>query len=113
MLVVCRFRALSAQGENWPQFRELTGLGHADDRDLPLMWNAKSVENVAWRKELDHYVFDGALGSSAILYGDTVILDCDQTGKRSRFIAFDKATGETRGRQSVPRLDSNVPSECA
>src|SRR6185436_11208177 len=49
---------------------------------------------VTWRKELANTAFDVALGSSPILFGDTVILDCDQTGKTSSIVAFDKATGE-------------------
>jgi outer membrane protein assembly factor BamB len=191
--VACALSALPARGENWPQFRGPGGLGYTDERDLPLTWNAKTGENIAWRaplpksdnpwsspivwgdrvfvlcatnqplthrvlcfaktdgkplwdtpvepgplilkdlrggygaptpctdgqrvyvvfgsavvaaldfdgkvvwrKELANYAFDVALGSSPILYGDTIILDCDQTGKTSSLIAFDKATGEIR-----------------
>jgi hypothetical protein len=39
---------------------------------------------------------------SPILHGDTVILDCDQTGKTSSLIAFDKATGEIRWEAKRP-----------
>jgi outer membrane protein assembly factor BamB len=51
---------------------------------------------LAWRKELTNYAFDVALGSSPVLYRDLLILDCDQTGKSSSIIAFDKATGKIR-----------------
>src|SRR5688572_16751361 len=47
-----------------------------------------------WRRNLEKFAFDVALGASPVLFGDTVILDCDQTGKTSSIIAFDKATGE-------------------
>jgi hypothetical protein len=57
---------------------------------------------LVWRKELANYAFDVALGSSPIVYGDTVILDCDQTGKTSSLIAFDKATGEIRWEAKRP-----------
>jgi outer membrane protein assembly factor BamB len=197
--VVCVLNALSARGENWPQFRGPSGLGYTVERDLPLTWNAKTGENIAWRaplpksdnpwsspivwgdrvfvmcvtnqplthrvlcfakadgkplwetgvepgplilkdlrggygaptpctdgqrvyavfgsavvaalefdgklvwrKELANYAFDVALGSSPTLYGDTVILDCDQTGKTSSLIAFDKATGEIRWEAKRP-----------
>jgi outer membrane protein assembly factor BamB len=57
---------------------------------------------LAWRKELANYAFDVALGSSPILYRDTLILDCDQTGKTSSIFAFDKATGEIRWEAKRP-----------
>lgn len=57
---------------------------------------------VVWRKELANYAFDVALGSSPIVYKDTVILDCDQTGKTSSIIAFDCATGEIRWEAKRP-----------
>ncbi len=49
-----------------------------------------------WQKPLKDYAFDVALGTSPILYKDTLILDCDQTGKTSSIVAFDKASGEIR-----------------
>lgn len=58
---------------------------------------------MVWRKALEKYNFDVALGSSPILYKDTVILDCDQNNKTSSFIAFDKATGEIKWEQPRPK----------
>jgi outer membrane protein assembly factor BamB len=58
---------------------------------------------VVWRKELEKYNFDVALGSSPILYEDTVILDCDQNNKTSSFIAFAKATGAIKWEQKRPQ----------
>jgi len=55
-----------------------------------------------WRKELANYAFDVALGSSPVLFRDTVILDCDQTGKTSTIEAFDAATGATRWEAKRP-----------
>lgn len=54
---------------------------------------------IVWRKELEKYNFDVALGSSPILYKDTVILDCDQNNKTSSFTAFDKTTGAIKWEQ--------------
>jgi outer membrane protein assembly factor BamB len=179
--------------ENWPQFRGPSGLGYSAERDLPLTWNAKSGENIAWkaalpksnnaysspiawgdrvfvtcvqnqpleqrvlcfaradgkklwetvvepgpliltdlrggygaptpctdghrlyvvfgsaviaaldfdgkllwRKDIANHAFDVALGSSPILFKDTVILDCDQTGKTSSITAFHVANGEIK-----------------
>lgn len=191
--------AVAAHAENWPQFRGAGGLGYSEERDLPLTWNAKTGENIAWRaalpksdnpwsspvvwgdrvfvtcvqnqplahhvlcfakadgkplwdtevppgtlllkdlrggygaptpctdgqriyavfgsaviaaldfdgkivwrKELANTAFDVALGSSPILFGDTVILDCDQTGKTSSIVAFDKATGAIKWEAKRP-----------
>ncbi len=49
-----------------------------------------------WRREIANHAFDVALGSSPVLYKDTVILNCDQTGKTSSIIAWDAATGDIR-----------------
>jgi outer membrane protein assembly factor BamB len=58
---------------------------------------------VVWRKALEKYNFDVALGSSPILHKGTVILDCDQNNKTSSFIAFDKATGDIKWEQKRPQ----------
>ncbi|HEY2342565.1 MAG TPA: PQQ-binding-like beta-propeller repeat protein [Chthoniobacteraceae bacterium] len=55
-----------------------------------------------WRKEIANHAFDVALGSSPILYGQTVILDCDQTGKTSSIVAFDCATGDIKWEDKRP-----------
>ena len=191
--------AVALRAENWPQFRGGNGLGYTGERELPLTWNAKTGENIAWRaalpksdnpwsspvvwgdrvfvtcatneplthrvlcfakadgralwdasiepgplilkdlrggygaptpctdgkrvyvvfgsaviaaldfdgkpawrKALANIAFDVALGSSPILFDDTVILDCDQTGKTSSIVAFDKATGEIRWEAKRP-----------
>ncbi len=183
----------AAFAENWPQFRGPTGLGFSAEKELPLTWNAKTGDNIAWkapipkgdscysspivwadkvfvtyvtnqpvahhllcfatadgkqlwdatiepgplilhdlrggygaptpctdgnrvyavfgsaviaaidftgkqvwRKEIENYAFDVALGSSPILFEKTVILDCDQTGKTSHIAAFDTETGEIK-----------------
>jgi len=48
---------------------------------------------LAWRQMIANHAFDVALGSSPILFGDTVLLDCDQTGKTSTITAFNKSDG--------------------
>ena len=57
---------------------------------------------IAWRRDLEKFAFDVALGASPVPYGDTVILDCDQTGKTSSIIAFEKATGDIRWEAKRP-----------
>lgn len=58
---------------------------------------------VVWRKELEKFAFDVALGASPVLHGDTVILDCDQTGKKSSIIGFDKQTGAIKWEELRPQ----------
>lgn len=193
--------AANSQAADWPQFRGPTGLGYTEETNLPLTWNAKTGEGVAWkaplpksnnaysspvvagervfvtcvlnqplehrvlcfarkdgallwdtpvppgpwllkdlrggygaptpctdgrrvfvvfgsavvaaldmegklvwRRELEKYNFDVALGSSPILHGDTVILDCDQTSKTSSIIAFDKGTGDIKWEAKRPQV---------
>ena len=49
--------------------------------------------------------FDVALAASPVLFGDTVILQCDGTRKSSRLVAFDRKTGETAWEQKRPTND--------
>ena len=52
---------------------------------------------IVWRKEIVPYTFDVTLGSSLILYGDTVILYCAMSKKSdSRVVAFEKSSGEVK-----------------
>jgi outer membrane protein assembly factor BamB len=60
---------------------------------------------VGWHKAIEPYNFDVALGSSPILHGDTVILDCDQTKGTSSIVAFDKATGAVKWEQKRPKAN--------
>jgi outer membrane protein assembly factor BamB len=191
--------AAVAHGADWPQFRGPTGLGYTAESNLPLAWNAKTGEGIAWqsilpksdnpwsspivsggrvfvtvaqneppshqvlcfdakdgrqlwattippgpwilkdlrggygaptpcsdgtrvfavfgsaviaaldfegkivwRHDLKKFAFDVALGASPLLFGDTVILDCDQTGKTSSIIAFEKGTGAIRWEANRP-----------
>jgi len=61
--------------------------------------------NIVWRNELPPYSFDVTLGSSPILYGDTVILFCAMAkASDSCVIAFDKASGEIKWREKLPEM---------
>jgi len=190
--------AISCAGD-WPQFRGPTGLGYTEERNLPLTWNAKTGENIAWRaallksdngfsspiivgdrvivtgvtnqpvthtvlcfakadgkplwqttvepgplilkdlrggygaptpcsdgkqfyvvfgsavvaaldldgkvlwrKEIENRAFDVALGSSPIVFEDTVILNCDQTGKTSTITAFQTRDGSIKWEAKRP-----------
>jgi outer membrane protein assembly factor BamB len=59
---------------------------------------------IIWRHELEKLNFDVAMGSSPVLSGDNVILDCDQNGKTSSIIAFDRKSGEIRWEAKRPQV---------
>ncbi len=58
---------------------------------------------IIWRKEIVPHTFDVTIGSSPVLYGDTVILLCAMSRPRdSRVIAFTKATGAVKWQRPLP-----------
>ena len=58
-----------------------------------------------WRVELTPFDFDVAFGSSPVLFGDKVILQCDGVRKSSRLVAFDRKTGDVRWEKKRPGND--------
>ncbi|HET6248510.1 MAG TPA: PQQ-binding-like beta-propeller repeat protein [Tepidisphaeraceae bacterium] len=58
---------------------------------------------IIWRKELKNTAFDVGIGTSPILFGDTIILQLDQNGKKSVLVALDKKTGETKWQNPRPQ----------
>ena len=59
---------------------------------------------IVWRKELAPRSFDVTVGSSPILYQDTVILLCAMANSSdSNVVAFDKATGSGEMAAAIPR----------
>jgi outer membrane protein assembly factor BamB len=52
----CCVLALSATrasaSENWPAWRGPTGMGLSDEKNLPLTWGGKDLENVRWKAPL-------------------------------------------------------------
>jgi outer membrane protein assembly factor BamB len=55
-----------------------------------------------WRKEINPYKFDVAIGTSPVLYQETILLQCDQVERASRFMAFDRRTGELKWERKRP-----------
>jgi outer membrane protein assembly factor BamB len=55
---------------DWPQWRGPTGIGVTDEKELPLKWDGKNGENIAWKASLK-----GTTGhSSPIVFGDRVFV---------------------------------------
>jgi outer membrane protein assembly factor BamB len=62
--------------------------------------------HLVWRRPIVPYSFDVTLGSSPVLYGDTVILLCAMAKKEdSRVVAFDQAGGEVRWERRLPQME--------
>lgn len=55
-----------------------------------------------WREEIRPFNFDVALGSSPVVYGDHVLLQCDQVQKTSHLLAFDRKSGKRVWEQKRP-----------
>jgi outer membrane protein assembly factor BamB len=61
---------------------------------------------LVWRKEIPPpRSFDVAIASSPLVYGDNVLLLCDQTDKKSRLFAFDPKTGEVKWDTKRPEVN--------
>jgi outer membrane protein assembly factor BamB len=59
--------------------------------------------HVVWRKEIVPYTFDVTIGSSPVLFGDTVLMLCAMANKKdSRLIAYSKADGSLRWETALP-----------
>jgi outer membrane protein assembly factor BamB len=58
-----------------------------------------------WRREIVPFDFDVALGSSAVIHGETVILQCDGIKNSSRLVAYDRKTGELKWQEKRPKND--------
>src|SRR5438552_2809995 len=81
-----------ASAENWPQFRGGSGLGFTEERDLPLTWNAKTGENIAWRAPLPK---SDNPWSSPVVWGDRVFVTCVQNQPLAHHVlCFAKVDGK-------------------
>jgi len=57
---------------------------------------------IVWRKEIVPYTFDVTVGSSPVLYQQTVILLCAMArAQDSRVVAFDKTSGQVKWEQKL------------
>jgi outer membrane protein assembly factor BamB len=60
---------------------------------------------IVWRTEIIPHTFDVTIGSSPVLYNDTLILFCAMAQRRdSRVVAYGKADGIVRWQQPLPSM---------
>lgn len=59
---------------------------------------------IVWRKEIVPHNFDVTIGSSPVLFDDTVLMLCAMTNKKdSKLVAYDKADGSIRWEAALPQ----------
>ena len=58
----------SVQAENWPGWRGPRGDGTSLEANIPISWDGKSGENVAWKVELP-----GEGHASPTIWGDRIL----------------------------------------
>jgi outer membrane protein assembly factor BamB len=59
--------------------------------------------HIVWRKEIVPFTFDVTIGSSPVIFGDTVLMLCAMATKSdSKLIAYDKASGAVRWEKALP-----------
>src|SRR5262245_11785308 len=102
---------LTAQAEDWPQFRGPTGQGHSTERGLPLEWS--ETRNVAWKSALTGTGWSSPSVSAGRVWL-TEVREAAGRGNRGsnlslRALAFDAATGRQVVDAEVFRIDSSRP----
>ena len=90
VIIVC------SSGADWGQFRGNDNRNTTDCSGLPLSFDQKTGENIAWTADLP-----GRGPSSPIVVGDQVIVTCSSGHRRDRLyvLAFDKNSGKCNWRQ--------------
>lgn len=59
---------------------------------------------VVWRKEILPHTFDVTIGSSPVLFNDSVLVLCAMANKKdSKLVAYDKRDGSTRWETALPQ----------
>ena len=85
-----------ASGADWRQFRGNDNRNTTDDSGLPLGFDQKTGENIAWTADLP-----GRGPASPIIVGDQIIVTCSSGHRRDRLyvLAFDKNSGKCNWQQ--------------
>src|SRR5262249_42762010 len=77
IMVLALFVSVPGQSADWPGWRGSTGMGHTEEKNLPLNWNAKDGQNIVWKSPLLGTAGKAKLDhnqSSPIVWRDRVFL---------------------------------------
>ena len=96
-LLVVVSPARPACGENWPCWRGPRGDGTSLERDVPLRWDGKKGENVAWKVAIP-----GTGHASPIVWQDRVfVTSCREDRQERILLCLDRRTGKTLWERTV------------
>ncbi len=91
--------ALSAAGEDWPQWRGPRGDGTSTESDVPTEWNVETGQGIVWKVPVP-----GVGHSSPIVHGNRLfVTSCLLDSTERVLICFDVETGEKRWQRTVIR----------
>ncbi len=91
--------SVTADAENWPQWRGPQGDGVSREKDVPTVWNGVTGENVLWKVKLP-----GWGHSSPVVWEDRVFVTaCEESGEQGHrlLLCLDRDTGALRWKQVV------------
>ena len=91
---------LTAEAQDWPEFRGPTGQGHSIDQDLPLEWDEDG--NVAWKVPVPGRGWSSPVVADGRIWLTTSVADEDAASLR--VIAYDFDTGREVVNSEVFRL---------
>lgn len=85
------------QAENWPGWRGPRGDGTSLEKNIPISWDGKTGENIAWKVALP-----GEGHASPAIWGDRIfVVSCLPEEKRRVLISLDRRTGKTLWQKTV------------
>jgi outer membrane protein assembly factor BamB len=97
-LLACCAAALAgtAPAGNWPRFRGPNGSGVADDKGIPVRWDAQA--GVLWKVALP-----GLGNSSPVVWGERLFVQtASPDGRERRLLCLDTRTGKTLWSRAMP-----------
>lgn len=83
--------------EDWPAWRGPRGDGSSTEKNLPLSWNGKTGENIAWKAPIP-----GVGHASPIIWQDRVfVVSCLEESQERVLLCLDRRTGRVLWQQTV------------
>ena len=99
------FACVSRAGD-WPGWRGPTGVGHSDEKDLPLTWGGEKNENVLWSVKLDGRGYSSPIVWRQLRFVTGVLADrvtADEPQVPANYVAcYEAATGKKLWSAAVP-----------
>src|SRR6188768_1322034 len=91
--------SVSAQAENWPQWRGPAFNGTSTETGLPTTWTKESAK---WATPLP-----GPSGATPAIWGDHIFVTSPDAEKNLHLISLDRKTGKVRWQKQISTGDIN------